>query len=78
MKLDPEPTKAEIRVTQVYCVVVAVLTAIPAGVALQLKGIFSWQFLLFAVVALLFLLAAFAFPERTRVAFVRFVPWPWA
>jgi hypothetical protein len=76
MKLDPQPTKAEIRVARTYCVIVAVLTGIPAGVALQLKGLLSWQFLLFAVIVLFFLLAAFAFPARARVAFVRFAPWP--
>ena len=78
MKLDPEPTEAEIRVARVYCLVVALLTAIPAAVALQVDGMLSWQFLLLASAVLLFLLAAFVLPRRARVAFIRFVPWPWA
>lgn len=76
MKLDPEPAKAESRVARVYCVAVAVATAIPIFAALQLKGASSWQFLLLALVVLLFLLAAFAFPRGARAVFVRFVPWP--
>jgi len=76
MKLDPEPTKAEIRIARTYCVIAAVFTGIPAVVALQLKGLLSWQFFLCVLIVLFFLLAAFAFPARVRVAFVRFAPWP--
>jgi hypothetical protein len=75
MKLGPAPTASELRMSRIYCAICAVAFVAPTAIAVQLRGADSWQAIACVVVALGFVLLAFALPASVRIFLVRLLPW---